>query len=298
MVEGYITKIQRFSIHDGPGIRTTIFTKGCSLECMWCQNPETIRRRPEITFDVNKCVSCGECIKVCPQNCFSQHEGKLHFNSSSCDQCGKCVPACPVQALKWTAEKWSTDAILERILQDKEYYDLSGGGLTLSGGEPLFQINFAADLAAKAKAHNLHVTFDTAAHVPYTSFEKVLPYADLFLFDLKFIDNDLHKKYIGKANTHILENFRRLCETDKRIIVRIPMIPDVTDTEENLAAIESFSRSCRQDIEINQIPFNAFMPEKYEMIGQPSYLDRQKNPAQPDLAALTIALPLSFNRAQ
>lgn len=301
MVDGYLTKIQKFSVHDGPGIRTTVFLKGCPLECMWCQNPETIRAKPEVTFDANRCVHCAKCIEVCPQACFSQIKDDpenpehvaLHFDSRSCDQCGLCVPACPVEALKWTSEKWAADAVIEKVMDDKEYYAYSGGGLTLSGGEPLQQINFAADLAQRAKTRGLHVTIDTAAYVPYASFERILPYADLFLYDLKFIDDERHRKYIGKSNKLILDNFKKLCQTDKEVIVRIPMIPDVNDDADNLAAIENFAKACRTDIEINQIPWNAFMPEKYEMIGQQAFTVRKKNSEVP---FFTLALPQAFNK--
>lgn len=294
MVYGYLTKIQKFSVHDGPGIRTTIFLKGCPLECMWCQNPETIRAKPDVTFDTNRCIQCAKCIEVCPQHCFTQPNGKLHFNSLTCDQCGLCVEHCPVEALKWTAEKWATEDLILKVLEDKAYYDCSGGGLTLSGGEPMQQIDFACDMAKRAKGHGIHVTIDTAAYVPYKSFEKILPYADLFLYDLKFIDESLHQKYIGKSNKLILENFKRLCQTDKAIFVRIPCIPNVTETEENLKQIETFARQCRSDIPINRIPWNPFMAEKYEMIGLKSFLHRNQEPGY-DLLH-TLALPVAFNR--
>jgi pyruvate formate lyase activating enzyme len=266
-VLGLITKIQRFSIHDGPGIRTTVFFKGCPLSCVWCQNPETVTRNPEILFFQINCVKCKKCIEVCPNHCFSW-EDKIKFRSDNCNQCGLCCDNCPVGALTWSSTLRSSDDILEEVMKDKIYYDLSGGGITLSGGEPLYQIDFCQDLVSKSKALGLHVAIDTSGCVATEALFRIMPFVDLFLYDIKFIDNDLHEKYTEKSNALILANFKKLCEAKKKVSVRIPLIPRITDRKRNLLQIRNFVKHHEKEMEINYIPFNKLMVEKYNMVGR------------------------------
>lgn len=264
---GLITKIQRFSVHDGPGIRTTVFFQGCPESCIWCQNPETISSHPEILFFHTDCNECKKCIEVCPKDCFFWKE-KIEFKSDDCNQCGLCLDDCPVGALKWSSRKISSADILEEVMKDKVYYDLSGGGITLSGGEPLLQIDFCHDLASKSKALGLHVAVDTSGYVATEALLRITPFVDLFLYDIKLIDNDLHEKYTGKSNVLILENFKKLCEAKKRTIVRIPLIPGVTNHKENLLQIKAFVKKCNKNVEIDYIPFNNLIVQKYNMVGK------------------------------
>ena len=266
-MSGLITNIQRFSVHDGPGIRTTVFLKGCPLSCIWCQNPETISSYPEILYFHNHCIECKNCIEVCPNQCFSW-EDKIRFRCDNCDQCGLCLDNCPVGALKWSSNKTSSDEISEEVMKDKVYYDVSGGGITLSGGEPLHQIDFCHDLLSKSKALGLHIAFDTSGYITSEALLKIIPFVDLFLYDIKFFDNDLHKKYTGKSNDIILANFQKLYEAEKRIVVRVPLIPGITDQKKNLLQIKNFVEDCSDQVEINYIPFNNLIKQKYNMLGK------------------------------
>ena len=268
---GLITNIQRFSVHDGPGIRTTVFLSHCPLSCAWCHNPETIKGFPEVLHYSDNCIGCKKCIEVCSKNCFSWKD-KIEFSSDSCDQCGVCIDNCPVSALKWTSNKYSSDTILDEVMRDKVYFDISGGGITLSGGEPLQQIEFCYDLVSKAKNLGLHVTVDTCGYVPTESLIRIMPLIDLFLYDIKAVNDNLHKKYTGKSNAVILSNFKLLCESARKIIVRVPLIPGKTNRKENLQQITSFVERYNKRIEINKIPFNALAAHKYGMLGRRSHL--------------------------
>ncbi len=273
---GLITKIQRFSVHDGPGIRTTVFFKGCPLSCTWCQNPENITSHPEILYFHTNCIECKTCIEVCPNHCFSWEE-RIKFKSDNCNQCGVCLEDCPVSALKWSSKKISSRKILEEVMRDKAFYDISGGGITLSGGEPLHQIEFCQDIVSRSKALGLHITLDTSGYVANEKLKKIIPFIDLFLYDIKFIDDDLHEKYTGKSNGIILENFQKLCEAKKCIVVRVPLIPRITDSEKNLLQIKNFVQNCKRQIEIDYIPFNSLMAQKYHLLGK-EYLTRLSYP--------------------
>ncbi len=189
-MKGLITNIQRFSIHDGPGIRTTVFFKGCSLSCAWCQNPEAMSDRSEIIHFASNCIACKKCIEICPGRCFS-YETSVEFNSDGCDQCGLCIENCPVGALKWSSMQMSSDDVLKEVMRDKPYYDVSGGGITLSGGEPLNQIDFCHDIVSKSKALGLHVAIDTSGCADADAFDRIIPFVDLFLYDIKFIDDNI-----------------------------------------------------------------------------------------------------------
>jgi len=266
-MDGLITNIQRFSVHDGLGIRTTVFFKRCPLSCIWCQNPETITNYPEILFSQNRCIKCKKCIEVCPNNCFSWDEGII-FGSDHCNQCGVCSDNCLTSALTWSSSYKSADDILEEVMKDKLYYDISGGGITFSGGEPLYQTDFLHDLVSKSKTLDLHVAVDTSGYVATEELTKVIPFVDLFLYDIKFIDNGLHRKYTGHPNELILRNFKKLFAARKEIVVRVPLITGITDTKKNLKEIIGFVKSCAEHIEINYIPFNSLIKQKYNMLGK------------------------------
>lgn len=265
-MNGLVNKIQRFSIHDGPGIRTTVFLKGCPLSCSWCQNPETKTDNIEVLFFFSRCIACRKCLELCPEHCFSW-EGKIRFRSDKCDQCGLCIESCPSGALTWSATRMSVDEILHEVLKDRMYYDLSKGGITISGGEPLHQLNFCEDLVIKAKESGLNVAVDTSGYVKTEALLRIMPFVDLFLYDIKVINDVLHKKYTGVSNDIILANFRKLCELKKNTIVRIPLIPGITDGQENISQIKKFVRHISKEIKIDYIPFNTLIEQKYRMLG-------------------------------
>lgn len=221
--------IKRCSTNDGPGIRTVIFLKGCNLNCYWCHNPEGKHSRAENAFFAEKCTHCGVCRRVCP-------------SPKGCTDCGLCATLCPAEARKHYGKPYTAEELLENVLSDREYYRATGGGVTFSGGECMLYPQFVAETAKLCKDAGLSVAIDTAGAVPYSHFESVLPYADLFLYDIKCLDSELHRCGTGRGNERILENLERLRKTGKQIIIRTPVIPQFNDGEE----IERVKAYCRE----------------------------------------------------
>ena len=251
-----IFDIQRASFVDGPGIRTTVFFKGCHLHCKWCHNPESQNPHPEMMVHKNKCVGCGKCTEVCPHHL------------ASCDLCGKCVDACPHGARQIYGYEKSVDDIFEEIQKDKAFYDTSGGGVTFSGGECMLQIETLTELLAKCKENRIHTAVDTAGDLPWTHFEAILPFTDLFLYDVKCFTEQLHIEGAGVSNKRILENLTRLSrETSVDIIVRIPLIPTFNDDVNELQRMADFLRPLRvRDVEL--LPYHPMGEHKYEALGR------------------------------
>ncbi len=219
-MKGYIFDIQRFSIYDGPGIRTNVFFKGCNLRCKWCHNPESQLQKAQLMFYADKCVSCGKCAEIC-QKTFTPE----------CIACGKCDAVCSHGARKISGYEAESSAVIEKALKDREFYKTSGGGVTLSGGEPLLQADFAAEILKGLKAEGIHTAIETAANVKPSEMEKVLPYTDLFLCDVKCIDPALHKELTGVDNALILKNAEMLKTCGKEVLFRMPVIPGMNDGE-------------------------------------------------------------------
>ena len=251
-----IFDIERNSYVDGPGIRTTVFFKGCNLRCAWCHNPESQSPKPQMMFFKNKCTGCGKCKEKCPNNL------------ELCELCGKCTLYCPHDAREICGKEYTVDEVMREILKDKAFYDNSGGGVTFSGGESMLQIDFLEELLKACKQNGIHTAIDTAGHVPYESFERVLPYTDLFLFDVKCYDSDKNKKYTGASNELIFSNLRKLLKTNKAVWVRIPIISTVNDTEEEMLAIKSFLYSCRAPKKIELLPYHSMGEHKYAALGK------------------------------
>ncbi len=251
-----IFDIQRASFVDGPGIRTTVFFKGCHLRCKWCHNPESQKPHPEMMVHKNKCVGCGKCAEVCPHHL------------ASCDLCGKCVDACPHGARQIYGYKKSADDIFEEIQKDKAFYDTSGGGVTFSGGECMLQIETLTELLAKCQENGIHTAVDTAGDLSWTHFEAILPFTNLFLYDVKCFTEQLHIEGTGISNKRILENLTRLSrETSVDIIVRIPLIPTFNDDVNELQRMADFLRSLRiRDVEL--LPYHQMGEHKYEALGR------------------------------
>ncbi len=224
-MKAMITEIKRFAVHDGDGIRTTVFFKGCNLNCAWCHNPETISKNKQLAFYEHKCSGCGKCRNAC------------RYSSEICDLCGKCTEVCPLSARKIYGTEMTAEEILEIILRDKAFYETSGGGVTFSGGECMLQADFLAGLLKKCKENSIHTAVDTAGNVPRESFIKVLPYTDIFLYDIKTADPALHKKYTGSGNRLILENLKFLSDSGAKITVRVPVIGGVNDSESEIKSI-------------------------------------------------------------
>ena len=241
---------------DGPGIRTTVFFKGCNLHCTWCHNPESQSAKPEMMFYKNKCGNCGKCKEKCPNSL------------ESCELCGKCTLYCPNDAREICGKEYTVDEVLREIRKDKTFYKTSGGGVTFSGGECLLQIDFLESILKECKRNGIHTAVDTAGHVPFVCFERILPYTDLFLYDIKCYDSEKHKKYTGTSNELILSNLKRLLQSGKAIWIRIPIIPDVTDNEEELLTIKAFlsSYGCPEKVEL--LPYHDMGEHKYAALGK------------------------------
>jgi pyruvate formate lyase activating enzyme len=240
-----ILDIQRMSTEDGPGIRTTVFFKGCSLACLWCHNPESLSFARQVQWFGTMCIGCKTCIRSCPRGALVFEAGGLSILRDKCDQCFKCVDFCPSGAMEIKGTWWSLDNLVYEVLKDRSYFEKSGGGITVSGGDPLVQIDFTERFLSRLKEEGVHTAVDTAGFVSKVSLERMLPYTDLILYDLKLIDSRKHKKFTGADNQLILENAKFLAKYIKEhgrpeMWIRTPVIPGATDSDENIASIGTF----------------------------------------------------------
>lgn len=258
----YITDIQRFSLSDGPGIRTTVFFKGCNMRCSWCHNPEMLSFDADILFYESKCIGCGKCFSVCPMGAQKPGTDGGHiFDRSLCTRCGKCTEVCYAEALVKSGKEMTVEEIMREVRQDKTYYEASGGGVTLSGGEVLCHIPFAAELADACRAEGISVAIETNLSFDYDKIRPLLDRVDLIMADIKLFDDDVHKKYTGVSNAATLENVKKIL--DKPMIIRTPLIPGVTATAENLRAIGAFLEG-KPNLECYQLlNFNPLGESKY-----------------------------------
>lgn len=266
-IRGLITDISRCSLHDGPGVRTVVYFKGCGLRCKWCHNPETLSAEKNMMFLSAKCIKCGRCLEVCPQ-CHTVVDNEIQIDRSKCKHCGRCVESCPAGALQMMGREVTTEELMSEIRKDSHYYETSGGGVTLSGGECLLQSEFAAALLEKCKAEGIHTAIETALFVPWECVERVLPYVDLVFADLKIADSKKHKEYTGQPNECILENLKRLSEAGADIIVRIPLIPGVNDTQEEIEKLGGVINTLGPGVQtVEVLKYNYLAESKYQSIG-------------------------------
>jgi pyruvate formate lyase activating enzyme len=239
MKQAVIFDIQRFSIHDGPGIRTTVFLKGCPLRCAWCQNPESLKTLPEIVFYSHRCAGCLKCKPACgEQAILDEPERRIDFNR--CTSCGQCVPNCRFDALKIAGTPWDADRLLQEIEKDGDFFQDSGGGITLSGGEPGLHTEFLERFLPLVKAKGIHVNMETCGLFQWEKMTKIIRYLDLVYFDLKIMDPDLHKTYTGQDNKIIFQNFSMLAESFSNLQARMPVIPTINDSRENIIVTARF----------------------------------------------------------
>ena len=282
---GRIFDIQRFSIHDGPGIRTTVFLKGCPLRCLWCGNPESIDPQPQLSFVAEKCIACGECFKVCKPSALAKDAaGKAVVARTRCTNCGDCAPVCAPKALEMVGRDATADEVLEIVLRDRDYYTQSGGGLTLSGGEPVLQPDFAEALLNSAKNQGLHCCIETSGYAGWPVFEQLRPFVDLWLYDYKETDSNLHRQFTGRENETILERLRQLYATGAKILLRCPMIPGYNARREHLDGIIALARQLPKLQGIELLPYYDLWRGKLKRLGLTTALpDSVKPPDGPTL---------------
>jgi pyruvate formate lyase activating enzyme len=270
-----ITDIQRFSLNDGDGIRTTVFFKGCNMACKWCHNPEAIGARPVLLTYPEKCMGCGHCARACKAGARRMENGQLIYDRAMCTGCGACADVCFTGALEIAGRDLTTREIIEEVLKDKPYYDQSAkngrapGGITLSGGEVFLQKDLCRDLLKAAKGAGISTGVESCLNVPWASIEESLPYIDLFMFDVKLLDDAQHIKWTGVSNRLILENVRKLAGTGIPLIARTPVIPGATDAIENIAAIAEMLSGVRNLTYYELINYNPLGASKYRALGIP-----------------------------
>lgn len=299
-ITGLIFNVQRFSLHDGPGIRTTVFLKGCPLRCFWCHNPEGLHPWPEVQFFPGRCVGCGECEKVCPQGAQQVlADGRRFYDRGRCTQCGACVEACVAESLRLVGKRVTLDEALGEVLADRAFYETSGGGVTLSGGEPFIQPAFTRALLTACKAEGLHTAIETSAFCPWEAMEAVLPVTDLWMVDIKHLDGEKHRQATGVSNRQILENIRRLAETGQPLVLRVPVVPGVNDTPAEIGAIAEFVQTLNlrrarsaPPLSLELLPFHRLAGEKYRSLGMDDAAAELTPPTAEQMASLVAAASL------
>ncbi|HHT16329.1 MAG TPA: glycyl-radical enzyme activating protein [Papillibacter sp.] len=283
VLTGKFYDIQGFSVHDGPGIRLTLFMKGCPLRCPWCHSPESQAFPTELNWMAIKCVGiekCGKCLDVCPHGAISVGPKKqsvtgdeeitlVEVDRDKCDNCGKCAEACPAKALYMCGTDYTLEEIMQRVHRDKPFFDRSGGGVTVSGGECLYQPDFLEALLKRCKEEGVHTAVDTTGHADWSAFERILPYTDLFLYDLKHLDSEMHKRVIGVPNERILENARKLAAAGAKMQVRIPVIPLFNDSVAEFDKYGAFLKELGDAVEVVQLlPYHNLGTVKWERLNR------------------------------
>lgn len=297
-MSGVVFDIQRFSIHDGPGIRTTVFLKGCSLRCFWCHNPESIHPKPEIQFLPEKCIGCGECLLICQHGARVVQDGDIAYLRQKCQVCGACVETCYAEATALIGKHMTVEQVMAKVLSDRAFYRTSGGGVTLSGGEPVIQPDFSRAILERCKAEGLHTAIETAGNYPWEYLASMLPVTDLVMMDIKHLDPDRHRAATGVSNERILANARQLAQTDRPTIFRTPVIPTVNDTPEEIGAIAAFvhalaSRRAENGsaraapISFALLPFHRLAADKYRSLGLDYRASQLKQLSEEAMTALT-----------
>ncbi len=271
---GTVFEIKRFAVHDGDGIRTTVFLKGCPLACVWCHNSEGIRSEPQLAYYEAKCVSCGACVGVCPTEAHSLCEGKHIYQREKCVGCGRCEAVCLGGALKHYGKEMTVAQLLPILLEDKDFYDTSGGGVTLSGGECLMQAEYCAALLREIKERGIHTAVDTCGFVSQKAIDRVLPYTDVFLYDMKAFDEDVHIRCTGHSNKVILAHLKYIDARGGKIEIRIPYVPGYNDDQ--IGKISVFLKQLQNVIAVRVLPYHNYAGSKYEALDMKNALPERK----------------------
>ena len=297
---GIVFNIQRFSIHDGPGIRTTVFFKGCSLRCFWCHNPEGLRLAPEVQFFPERCIACGECVAACENNAQELTGATRIYHRDLCQMCGRCIETCYAEGLQLTGKTMSVDEVVGEIMQDRAFYDTSGGGVTLSGGEPLLQKEFAYAVLARCRAEGIATAIETTANCRWEDLVELLPVTNLVMMDIKHMDSAKHRAATGVKNERILANAARLAEIGTPLIFRTPVVPGVNDTPAEIAAIAAFVHQITLAGQQNGhytdsqptyelLPFHQLASSKYHSLGLQYAAEGLQAPSRELMHALAAA---------
>ncbi len=273
-----VFEIERYATEDGPGIRTVLFLKGCNLSCVWCQNPESQSRKPQVMYYRKQCTACGKCIEACPVGAVSVVEPYGYIaDHETCTLFGACVDACFYDARRIVGRSYTLDELFRELLKDRSYFDESGGGVTFSGGEPLLQAEEVAEFAKRLRAEGLHVAVETAGYVDWRTFERLIPHVDLFFLDFKHIDSALHERYTGVPNERILENMNLLAGRHEQVVIRIPVVPEVNDSPELMERMFRYLREETPLRKVELLPYHRLGMGKYHGLGRPYEMDDARN---------------------
>lgn len=267
-IEGTVFNIQRYSIDDGPGVRTTVFVKGCPLKCKWCSNPESQSMEKQLRYRFTSCKKCGTCVKVCPNGAITMGEDGVIIDREKCQLCGTCVKKCLLEALSFAGETITVEKAFKTVRRDKDYYDQGGGGCTCSGGEILMQPDFVAGIFRMCRENGIHTNADTCGLGSREALEKIMEYADMFYYDLKHMDPVEHEKGTGVDNKIILENLKLIAERGIPTVIRVPVIPGYNDSDENITALAKTVKEIIPYAPINLLPYHKYGASKYKMLGK------------------------------
>jgi pyruvate formate lyase activating enzyme len=290
MESGIIFDIKKYSIHDGPGIRTTVFLKGCPLSCWWCHNPESHRIDREKLYAISRCIGCKECMAVCPENAIHETETGLSTDPETCLRCGSCTDVCLADACEMAGQELTVNQVMAEIEKDTAFYDESFGGVTFSGGEPLAQPDFLFALLKACRDRQIHTALDTSGFSTWNVLDRIRHVVDIFLFDLKVMDDLRHRRVTGVSNRTILENLLALSSNGHRIRLRLPVIPGITDDEDNVSAIGAFASGLPSIPPIDLLPYHHYAAAKYERSGKGYRLMDTRPPTEDTMTRLANLL--------